>query len=82
MRILYALILLAIALFAPFWAFCIVSFLYILNIRSPYEVVGIGLLIDAMFGEPAQGIWYQYTMYTGIVFVLVSYIRPFFRFDT
>jgi hypothetical protein len=71
----FALIFLS-ALFLPFWFFlcaCIVyGFFY-----SPYELMIIGLLIDAQFGGTGDISMYTYTLSLIILSVVLFILKPY-----
>jgi hypothetical protein len=66
-------------LFLPLWLFviliCAYAFLF-----TPYELIPLAVLIDAEFGDAAQGVWYVYTLATVLVLVCSVYIKPYLRF--
>jgi hypothetical protein len=69
---------LASSLFLPWWCFVGIAFVYAL-LYTPYELLVVGVVIDASFGEVGRGFWYSYTM-VGIVSILFAYVvRPLIR---
>ncbi len=67
------------ALFLPFWAFVLIAFVYALFF-APHEVIVVGVLIDAQFGEVGIGVWYLYTLATIGIFFVTLYSKPYLSF--
>jgi len=68
------------ALFLPLWVFIVACFAYAF-IYSPYEILIIGLLVDAQFGGEIQGAGYWYTLSSAVVGAAVFLLKPLFRFS-
>ncbi|MCR4285562.1 MAG: hypothetical protein NUW00_01570 [Candidatus Kaiserbacteria bacterium] len=67
------------AVFLPFWVFVCISCAYALT-WTPFELIIIGVYIDAQFGNPNAGVWFMYTL-TAIIFVGISILaKPYLRF--
>lgn len=65
--------------FLPFWVFVCIACVYALT-WTPFELILIGVYIDAQFGNPYTGIWFAYTL-TAIIFVGISILaKPYLRF--
>jgi hypothetical protein len=71
----------ATALFLPLWVFVCVALVYAL-VFSPYELLVLGVCIDAQFGDVARGVWYVYTGVTALLTMFTMGVRPFLRFYT
>ena len=67
------------ALFLPVWAFILLAPLYAF-VFSPYELLVLGVCIDAQFGEVGRGVWCLYTVITAGVTIFSMSVRPFLRF--
>ena len=79
MRILFFMVLILIALYTPLWFFSILAIIYA-SIYVPYELVILGLCIDAGFGYPTFGLWY--TACTLSIYVSSELLKPYLRFKT
>ena len=77
MRIALYLAIVCTAFFFPFWVFAVCAALYALR-WSAYEFLPLAILIDATFG--VQGLAYLYTVYIGVVCLVIVYLRPLFVF--
>lgn len=63
------------ALFFPLWAFSLAALVYAFAF-SPYELLLIGVLIDAGFGSPG-GTSYGYTAVAAGACIIAAYLRPY-----
>lgn len=67
------------ALFLPFWYFvplaCVYAFVF-----SPYELLILGVLIDAEFGDPSLGMSYRYTLAITCIVLASFFLKPYIRF--
>lgn len=66
------------ALFFPLWVFVLTALLHAF-VFSPYELLLIGVLIDAGFGNPGGGS-YWYTAAAAGVCITAAYLRPYLSF--
>lgn len=70
------------ALFLPLWIFVPLAALYAC-IFGAYEIIVIGIYIDAQFGNPdMHKIWFLYTMLTLSIVGVSLLVKPFLRFYT
>jgi len=67
------------ALFLPFWIFIIASTAYAF-VYAPYEILILGLFVDALFGGSIQSAGYIYTLSSAILGAVVLLSKPFFSF--
>lgn len=67
------------ALFLPFWIFVCMSFIYAFTWNA-YELLIIGLFIDAQFGDVSRQLWYLYTITSAGILALTIYVKPHLRF--
>jgi len=67
------------ALFLPFWIFVCMSIIYALTWNA-YELLIIGLFIDAQFGDVSRQLWYLYSISSAGILALTIYIKPHLRF--
>lgn len=73
----YALLFL-VALFFPFWVFLLLSIIYGF-VYEPYELLIIGLIVDAQFGDVGQYESYTYTISIAILSTALFFIKPQLR---
>lgn len=73
----YILVLLT-ALFLPLWAFLFVIVVYGF-IYTPYELILIGVLIDAQFGGAGAHQEYLYTLATVVSAIILVVLKPQLR---
>lgn len=67
------------ALFLPLWVFACLVPLYAF-IFAPYELLALGICIDAQFGDTARGVWFAYTGVAALTMLAVMAVRPLLRF--
>lgn len=79
MRILFFIVLILVALYTPLWVFSILAIIYAC-IYVPYELVILGLCIDAGFGYTTFGLWY--TACTLSIAVSTELLKPYLRLNT
>ncbi len=77
-RIWCSLLMILVALFAPFWAFVILAFLYA-SVWTPYELLVLAVCIDAQFSNATVSV-YWYTLTVSIFLIMSVYVKPFLRF--
>jgi len=82
MRIFAFIIVILLALYTPFLVFIMGALAYAVLIKKPYELVVLGVCIDAQFGDTTRSLWYLYTLGTGIIFIMLSVFRPYLIFHT
>ncbi len=75
MRILFFIGVALIGLLFPLWAFCIAALCYIVW-KPGYELLVLGVCIDAQFGMPLFGIPFLYTMVTALMVLVLNLIKP------
>jgi hypothetical protein len=68
-----------VALFLPFWIFACLAPLYAF-IFAPYELLILGVCIDAQFADTARGVGYAYTGFIALITLAVMAARPLLRF--
>lgn len=66
-------------LLMPFWFFIACAFLYALW-KPGYELIVLGMFIDAQFGIPENEFPYVYTLSLGILVLATSFLKPYLRF--
>ncbi len=69
------------ALFFPLWVFACLAPLYAF-VFAPYEMLALGVCIDAQFGDIARGMWFIYTGIAALAMLAVMTVRPLLRFYT
>lgn len=69
------------ALFFPVWVFACLAPLYAF-VFAPYEILVLGVCIDAQFGDTARGVWFIYTGIAALAMLSVMAVRPLLRFYT
>lgn len=79
MRIIIFIGLLVLSLFVPFWIFLPFVFLYALW-QSAYELIILGMFIDAQFGLSAVSFGYLYTFTLGTIVLVAEFIKPHMSF--
>ncbi len=67
------------ALTLPFAVFCILACIYAL-LYSPYDLLPIGVLVDASFGDTARPVWFLYTIGVTLILICTSVLKPYLRF--
>jgi hypothetical protein len=77
-RILAFVSLMVVALMMPLWVFVLAAACYAC-IFGPYEMLALAILIDARFGDPAQGFSYMYTACAALIVLTVHFVRPRLR---
>lgn len=77
-RILGFLLIFLSALFLPFWFFILLGVLYGFYYQ-PHELMIIGILIDAQFGEAGGGMIYHYTAAMIILSIILFFLKPHLR---
>ena len=64
-----------IGLLFPFWAFCIAAACYIVW-KPGYELLVLGVCIDAQFGISLFGVPYLYTTVIAALLLVLNLIKP------
>jgi hypothetical protein len=78
-RIITFCILIGIALLAPLWLFLVCAALYALTVRG-YELIVLGMFIDAQFGVASTSFPYLYTVSTGAIILVLELAKPHLTF--
>lgn len=63
------------ALLLPLWLFLTCAFLYTLK-WSGYELIVVGVLIDAQFGTGSDIFLYQYTVFVSLLVLFLEFLKP------
>jgi hypothetical protein len=79
MRILFLLALVVIGYSTPFWFFIVCGALYVI-LWQGYELMVLGVLIDAQFAEPSIPLMYLYTLSSTALMLFALAIKPHLRF--
>lgn len=68
---------LIIGIFLPLWVFvcvaCLYAFFYL-----PYELLFVGVFIDAQFGDVHTGVWFLYTLIVIALLSLAIVSKPYY----
>ena len=67
------------ALLMPLWFFALCAFCYAL-FRPGYELILIGVLVDAQFGTASPGFPYMYTAATVLIVFGLIFLKPHLSF--
>ncbi len=68
-------------IFLPIWVFICGALLYAF-FYTPYELLIIGVYIDAQFGDVGSGVWYLYTAISAFLLILSIVSKPYLRYYT
>lgn len=79
MRIFIFCILILIALLSPFWFFAFLALLYALWQRG-FELIALGMCIDAQFGTAGVAFPYLYTVSMGAIVLILELLKPHLAF--
>jgi hypothetical protein len=63
----------------PFWFFCCAALCYILW-KPGYELIVLGMCIDAQFGTPIFGVPCLYTGATALLVLVLNLVKPHLSF--
>lgn len=66
-------------LFTPIWIWCIGVIIYVLVYSPGYEVLGVGVCIDALFGQSALPYWYLYTFFSILFMTSIVVLKPYIK---
>ncbi len=76
MRIIAFIVLMLISLFAPLWLCALCAFVYVFRYPG-YEILFLGVCIDAQFGINAGGPAYSYTLIFSATLLATEMVRPY-----
>lgn len=67
------------ALLGPLWLFALLALLHAF-LFSGFDLLPIGVLVDARFWDPERSPWYLYTTISVMMLVATTMLRPYLRF--